>query len=45
VPPNSLRDLNVDPKMKQWKKKRIRACSQNYTISRVGGCVGVLGWD
>jgi hypothetical protein len=32
VPPNFLKDLNVDPKTKQWKKKKIGACSQNRTI-------------
>jgi len=27
VPPNSLRDPNVGPKTKQWKKKKIGAYS------------------
>jgi len=45
VPANSLRDPNVGPKMKQWKKKKIGAHSLTHGTSGVGGCVTVLGWD
>jgi len=31
--------------MKQWKKKRVGACSLIHSISRLGGHAGVMGWD
>jgi hypothetical protein len=43
--PNFLRNPNVGPEVKQWKRKRIKAHSLTYSTSRVGKHVGVLGWD
>jgi len=37
VPPNSLRDPNVGPRVKQRKKKKIGACSLIRSTSRVKG--------
>jgi len=39
VPPNSLRNPNVDPKVKQHKQKKIRAHSLVHNTSGVGRCV------
>jgi hypothetical protein len=38
VPPNSLRNPNVGPRVKQQKQKKIKACSLVRNTSRVGGC-------
>lgn len=38
-PQNFVRDPNVGPRVKQWKKKRIGACSLTCSISGVGGHV------
>jgi len=43
--PNSSKDPKVGPRTKQWKKKRVGACSLTCSILRVGGHVGVSGWD
>jgi hypothetical protein len=43
--PNSLRNPNVGPKMKQWKNKRVRAYSLVRSISKVGRHAGILRWD
>jgi len=45
VPPNSLRDLNVSPKMKQWKNKKIEAHFLICSTFGVGRHIGALGWD
>jgi len=45
APPNSLRDLNVGPKAKQWKKEKVGARSLTRSTSRVGGCTKAPGWD
>jgi hypothetical protein len=45
VPPNSLRNPNVGPITKQRKNKRIGARFLTCNTSRVGRCVGILGWD
>jgi hypothetical protein len=45
APPNSLRNLNVGPIMKQWKKKKVEACFLACNTSRVKRHVGVSGWD
>jgi hypothetical protein len=45
MPPNSVRDPKVGPKMKQQKKKSVGAHSLTHNTSGVGGCVGALGWD
>jgi len=45
MPPNSSRDPKVGPRVKQYKKKKVGACSLTLNTSRVGGCAGVLGWD
>jgi len=44
MPPNSLRDPNVGFKVKQWKKKGVKANSLHSTCG-VGGCARTLGWD
>jgi hypothetical protein len=41
--PNSLRNPNVGPKVKQWKKKRIETCFLTYNISKIGRHVEILG--
>jgi len=38
MPPNSLRDPKVGPRVKQQQKK-IEACSLIHITSKVGGCV------
>jgi hypothetical protein len=45
VPPNSLGDPKVGPRMKQQKKKKIGARSLTRNISKVRGCAKALGWD
>jgi hypothetical protein len=45
APPSSLRNPNVGPKMKQWKKKKVKAHSLTRNTSRVRGHAGALGWD
>jgi hypothetical protein len=45
MPPNSLRNQNVGLKMKQWKKKGVRAHSLACSILGVGRFVGAPGWD
>jgi hypothetical protein len=44
LPPNSSSDPKVGPWIKQWKKKRIGACSLTCSTLRLRGCVGALGW-
>ncbi len=45
APLNSLRDPQGGLRVKQRKKKKIKARSIARNTSRVGGCVGTLGWD
>jgi hypothetical protein len=45
VPPNYLRNPNVNPKMKQQKKKGIKAHFLACSTLGVGGCVGASKWD
>jgi hypothetical protein len=45
LPPNSLRDPNVGPKVKKWKNKRVGARSLTCSTSGIGGHVGAPGWD
>jgi hypothetical protein len=45
MPPNSSRDLKVGPRVKQQKKKKVRARSLTPNILGVGGCARALGWD
>jgi hypothetical protein len=45
MPPNSLRDPNVGPRTKHWKKKKYGAHSLICNTSGVGGCVGTTRWD
>jgi hypothetical protein len=45
MPPNSSKDPKVGPRVKQWKKKRVKARSLTRNILGVGGCDGALGWD
>jgi len=45
APPNSLKDPNVGPRAKQWKKERIEARFVICSISRVGAHVGASRWD
>ncbi len=40
MPPNSSRDPKVDPKAKQWKKKRVGAHSLTHNAVGLGGHVG-----
>jgi hypothetical protein len=41
APPNSLKDQNVGPKMKQRKNKIIGACSLTCNTLKVGGYAGL----
>jgi hypothetical protein len=43
--PNSLKDQNVGPIVKQWEKKNIKACSLTQSTLGVGRHVGASGWD
>jgi len=45
APPNSLRDPKVGSKMKQQKKKKVKARSLPCNIYRVGGRNGASRWD
>jgi hypothetical protein len=45
APPNYLRNPNVGFRTKQWKKKRVRACSLICCTSKVKRCAGAPGWD
>jgi len=45
APPNYLRNPNVSLRAKQWKKKRVRACSLICCTSKVGRRARALGWD
>jgi hypothetical protein len=45
APPNFLRNPNVGPKAKQWKKKKVGPRFLTHNTSGVGGHVGALGWD
>jgi hypothetical protein len=45
MPPNTLKDPIVGLRVKQWKKKIMRACFLIHNILRVGGRVGALRWD
>jgi len=44
-PPNFSKGPNVNPKVKQWKKKKVGAHSLACNTSGVRRCVGALGWD
>jgi hypothetical protein len=44
-PPNSLRNPNVGPKTKQWKKEKVGSCSLIRSISRVGRHARAPRWD
>jgi len=44
-PPNSLKDPNENPKMKQWKKKGVKARSLAHNTSKVGKHVRISRWD
>jgi hypothetical protein len=43
--PNSLRDLNVGPRTKQQKNKRIGAHSLTHNTSGLGMCIRIPRWD
>jgi hypothetical protein len=45
TPPNSFRDPNVGPRMKQQKKKKVKACSIIESTCGIGGHAGVPRWD
>jgi hypothetical protein len=45
APPNSLRDLNVNLRVKQQKRRGVEACSLTRSIWGIGKRVGVLRWD
>jgi len=45
APPNSLKDPNASFKMKQLKKRGIRACSLAHNTCGVRKCARALGWD
>jgi hypothetical protein len=45
APSNSLRDPNVGPKMKQWKKKGVGAHSLVCNTFRVGRGARTPRWD
>jgi hypothetical protein len=42
TPPNSLKDPNVSPRMKQQKKKKVETCSLAHNTSGVGEYVEAL---
>jgi len=44
VPPNSSRDPKVGLRVKQWKKKKVGACSLIRSTLGVGGCVKASRW-
>jgi hypothetical protein len=45
APPNSLKDPNENPKMKQWKKKGVKAHFLAHNTSKVGKHVRISRWD
>lgn len=45
APSSSLTNPNVGPKVKQQKKKKVRACSLTNNTFRVRGHVETLEWD
>jgi len=45
VPPNSLKDPNVNPRAEQYIKKRVMAHSLIRNILKVGKCAKASKWD
>jgi hypothetical protein len=44
APPHSLKDSNVNPKMKTMEEGRVGVRSLIHNTSKVEGCAGALGW-